>query len=93
MAKFNQKKFDKKRRVKELKPKDGYNRFKFMGKVFRYREEDIFVLYHDPFGEYVTEYGAVVNCEDGRTYDVVFRKRNGEYVPFSISDRYVLFLK
>ena len=91
MAKFNQKKFDKKRRVKELKPKDGYNRFEFMGKVFRYREEDIHIERKSFSGDELVEYGTMALDENGFRYDVSFWKRNGKYVPFAISDRYGMF--
>ena len=88
---FKKKMFYRKTRTKELKPKDGYNRFKFIGKVFRHREEDIRIKRKTFSGDELVEYGAMALDENGFRYDVSFWKRNGKYVPFAICDRYVMF--
>lgn len=91
MGKFNKKRFYRKTRTKELKPKDGYSRFKFMGKVFRYREEDIHIERKSFSGDELVEYGAMALDENGFRYDISFYKINGKYVPFAMYDRYGMF--
>lgn len=69
-------KFNKKRNVfetqklKELKPKDGYNRFKFSERIFHYKEKEIqmhgFSL-ADPVYGYVKTFD-----DDGNYYTVKF---------------------
>lgn len=85
---WNRKRLCRKTRTKELKPKDGYNRFKFMGKVFRYLEEDIHIVSWDFSGMELLLYGSIATDENGMPYDVEFIKRNGKYCVFSVSERY-----
>ena len=71
-------------KVKMLKPKDGYNRFKVFGRVFQYREQDVkptAFLFHN---DILTEYEVVTECDDNRLYVVHFHRIKGEYVPFNI---------
>ena len=88
---WKNKRLYRKYKTKEPKPKDGYSRFKLMGKVFRYREEDIHIERKSFSGDELVEYGAMALDENGFRYDVSFWKRNGKYVPFAICDRYRIF--
>ena len=81
----------RKYKTKELKPKDGYSRFKFMGKVFRYLEDDIHIVSWDFSGMGLLLYGSIAIDEDGMTHDVEFIKRNGKYCIFSISEECRMF--
>ena len=88
---WKNKRLYRKYRTKELKPKDGYSRFEFMGKVFRYREENIHIERMSFCGDELVEYGTMALDENGFRYDVSFWKRNEKYVPFAICDRYGMF--
>ncbi len=71
-------------KVKILKPKAGYSRFKVFGMVFRYRDQDVRPTAFR-FDEYIlTEYGAIAECDDNRRYVVHFHRIKGKYVPFDI---------
>lgn len=91
MGKFNKKRFYRKTRTKELKPKDGYSRFKFMGKVFRYLEDDIHIVSWNFSDSELPLYGSIATDDNGMPYDVEFIKRNGKYCVFSVSERYRMF--
>lgn len=88
---WKRKRLCRKTRTKELKPKDGYNRFNFAGNIFLYLEQDIHILNplksHDDYFEYV----CFARDDNGKLYEVVFYRRNGKYFPFAISDRYGMF--
>lgn len=88
---LKKKRFCRKYKVKELKPKDGYNRFKLMGKVFRYREEDVHIVSWNLLCRDGLLYGSIALDEDGMKYDVEFIKRNGKYCIFSVSEECRMF--
>lgn len=82
--KFTKHRKIKKYKTKELKPKDGYNRFKFCGKVFRYNENAILETEHDFSGKSLPVGATYAYDEDGNRYVVEFVFRN-KWVPFNIS--------
>ena len=72
------------RKTKELKQKDGYDRFKFMGRIFYYKEDEIKEINQDFSGQSVI-YGQT-NAFDNEGFDYtvefVFNKK---WIPFNIS--------
>lgn len=82
---FKKKMFYRKTKTKELKPKDGYSRFEFMGKVFRYLEQDVHIVRYTLLGNPI--YGVYARSDDGRLHEVEFvYHKKGKYVPFLIDE-------
>lgn len=84
-SKLNQKRIARKSKTKELKPKDGYNRFKFRGKIFRYKKENITEIEHDFSGQSVPMGKTYAWDNDGNIYVIEFAFIK-KWVPFSISE-------
>ena len=85
-----QKRIAKRYNAKELNPKDGYNRFKFFGKVFRYKEAEIFEIEHDFSGMSVPMGRTYAYDEDGKRYVVefIFKKK---WIPFNIGEAHLRY--
>lgn len=69
---FKNNRITKSSKTKELKPKDGHNRFAFQGKVLYYKEGEIKETERDFSGMSAPVGKAYANDDDGNRYVVKF---------------------
>ena len=82
---IRKRKFAKQYTTKELKPKDGYNRFKWVNRIIKYKYGEIKTEENSDFSNYV--FGKV-ECRDNedKIYEAEFILLNKKWIPFSIRE-------